>query len=204
MERTEAARNWPQWELLGPKRQGAWFRAGDTGGPEFRRAQPIQNKMEEGQTRVPGPLSSTVWCSARFSHLAGLGGRVRIRCVDTECLPGSTEQARRANKDLRDTQSSGSELGTGSQLQLSKIPYMILAGALPCSVSASSSGGWRQWIRSGFSELATPVACGTRHTFRSTQFLPKYTPLCMSASTISPWALFLTASPIVWSTPRHT
>lgn len=116
-----------------------------------------------------------------------------------------TEQARRANKDPRDTQSSGSELRnrvpTPAQPQ---IPHMILAVALPCSVSASSSGGWRRWTRSVI--LRACCCLYTWHKFCSTQFLPKYppTPLHECQHHQPMGTLSGPHLPIVWSTPWHT
>ena len=54
------------------KGQGAGFRAGDSGGARVQKGT-AQNKTEEGKQDPWPSLSSTVWCPARFSHLAGLG-----------------------------------------------------------------------------------------------------------------------------------
>lgn len=88
---------------------------------ELRRAQPAPEQDKAGHAGSPDVslLHHPVSCQGFPSSRLRLRLRLRARCVDRKCLPGAQSRARKANRNPRNTQSSGPAWGTGVQLQLS-------------------------------------------------------------------------------------
>ena len=97
-----------------------------------------------------------------------LGVRVRIRCVDTECLPGA-QNRREGQTRIRGTHKA---LGPNSS-SAANYPHDF------SSCSAMLCLSFLLWGMETVDQVSDSQSCCclcTRHKFCSTQFLPKYPP----------------------------